>query len=56
MAADTHWPMLQEEIKMNGRNTVIVAATVAVLAVVSGVAISAQDRFTVTLPDGVPLL
>jgi len=54
MAADTHWPMLQEEIKMNGRNTVIVAATVAVLAVVSGVAISAQDRFTVTLPDGVP--
>jgi hypothetical protein len=38
---------------MNGRSKVIGAATVAVLAVVSGIAISAQDKYTLKLPDGV---
>ena len=37
---------------MNGKSMLIVAATVLVLAVVSGVAISAQDRYTLKLPDG----
>ena len=40
---------------MNGKSMLIVAATVFVLAVVSGVAISAQDKYTLKLPDGVPL-
>ena len=37
----------------NGKSLQIVAAVVLVLAVVSGVAISAQDKYTVKLPDGV---
>jgi Cytochrome P460 len=37
---------------MNVKSMLIVTATVLVLAVVSGVAISAQDRYTVKLPDG----
>jgi hypothetical protein len=38
---------------MNRQSILIVAATALVLAVVSGVAISAQDKYTVKLPDGV---
>ena len=38
---------------MNGRSVLIVAAIVLVLAVVSGVAASAQDKYTLKLPDGV---
>ena len=38
---------------MNGKNMLIVAATVAVLAVVSGVATPKQDKYTLKLPDGV---
>src|SRR5579862_1859449 len=41
-----------EEPAMNGRNRLIFAASVVALGVVSGVAISAQDRYTVKLPDG----
>jgi len=37
---------------MNGKSKLIVAAMLLVLAVVSGVAISAQDKYTVKLPDG----
>src|SRR5580658_2589065 len=37
---------------MNGKGTVIVAATVLVLAIVSGGAISAQDKYTLKLPGG----
>ena len=37
---------------MNGGSMVIGATMV--LAVVSGVAISAQDKYTLKLPDGVP--
>ena len=37
---------------MNSKSMVIVATTVLVLAVVSGVAISAQDKYTVKLPNG----
>jgi len=39
---------------MNGKAMLIVAAVVFVLAVVSGVATSAQDKYTLKLPDGVP--
>ena len=39
---------------MNVKNMLIVATIVLVLAVVSGVAISAQDKYTLKLPDGVP--
>jgi hypothetical protein len=39
---------------MNSKSIVMVVAAVAVLAVVSGVAISAQDRYTLKLPGGVP--
>jgi hypothetical protein len=38
---------------MTRKNKVIVAGTVVVLAVVSGVAISAQDKYTLKLPQGV---
>src|SRR5215469_17518504 len=38
---------------MNGKSILIVATMVLVLAVVSGVAISAQDKYTVKLADGV---
>ena len=38
---------------MNSKNILIVAAAVLVLAVVSGVAISAQDKYTLKLPDGI---
>ena len=38
---------------MNGKCMLIVAAKLVVLAVVSGVAISAQDKYTLKLPDGV---
>ena len=37
---------------MKGKSMLIVAAMVLVLAVVSGVAISAQDKYTLKLPDG----
>ena len=37
---------------MNSKSIPIVAAMVFLLAVVSGVAISAQDRYTVKLPNG----
>jgi len=37
---------------MNGKTIVI--ALVLTLAVASGVAISAQDRYTLKLPNGVP--
>jgi hypothetical protein len=38
---------------MNRQSILIVSATALVLAVVSGMAISAQDKYTVKLPDGV---
>src|SRR5215472_13775289 len=38
---------------MNVKSALIVATMVLVLAVVSGVAISAQDKYTLKLPDGV---
>jgi len=38
---------------MNGKSMLIVAAAVLVLTVVSGMAISAQDKYTLKLPDGV---
>jgi hypothetical protein len=47
-------PESQEGFTMKGKGMVIVAATLAVLVAVSGVAISAQDRFALRLPDGVP--
>jgi hypothetical protein len=37
---------------MNGKSMLIVATMVLVLAVVSGVAISAQDKYTLKLPGG----
>jgi Cytochrome P460 len=37
---------------MNANSRMIVAAMMLVLAIVSGVAISAQDKYTVRLPDG----
>ena len=40
---------------MNGKSMLIVIGMVLVLAIVSGVAISAQDKYTLKLPDGVPL-
>jgi Cytochrome P460 len=42
----------KEGLTMNGKSMLIVSATVLVLAVVSGVAISAQDKYTLKLPDG----
>ena len=39
---------------MNGKSVLIVAAMVLVLAVVRSVAISAQDKYTLKLPGGVP--
>src|SRR4029077_12365199 len=41
-----------EALTMNGKTIVI--ALVLALAVASGVAISAQDRYTLKLPNGVP--
>jgi hypothetical protein len=38
---------------MNGKSILIVAATALVLAAVGGVAISAQDKYTLKLPAGV---
>jgi hypothetical protein len=38
---------------MNSKSMLIVAAKLVVLAVVSGVAISAQDKYTLKLPDGI---
>ena len=38
---------------MNGKSGLIVASMVLVVAVVGGVAISAQDRYTVKLPNGI---
>src|SRR6202521_6137955 len=38
---------------MNGRSMLIVAAMALVLAILSGVAISAQDKYTLRVPDGV---
>ena len=40
---------------MNRRGMVIAGTILLALAVVSGVAISAQDKYTLKLPDGVPL-
>jgi len=40
---------------MDGKSTLIVTAMVLMLAAVSAVAISAQDKYTVKLPDGIPL-
>ena len=37
---------------MNGKSMLIVAAAVLVLTVVSGMAISAQDKYTVKVPNG----
>ena len=39
---------------MNSKSMPIVAATAALLAVVSGVSISAQDKYTLKLPNGLP--
>jgi hypothetical protein len=40
---------------MNGKSMLIVTGVVLVLAIVSGVATSAQDKYTLKLPDGLPL-
>ena len=40
---------------MNGKSMLIVIGMVLVFAIVSGVAMSAQDKYTLKLPDGVPL-
>ena len=37
---------------MNGRSMLIVATMALVLAILSGVAISAQDKYTLRVPDG----
>jgi hypothetical protein len=42
----------EEGLTMNGKSMVIGATMVLVLAVVSGVAISAQDKYTLKLPNG----
>jgi|HubBroStandDraft_4_1064222.scaffolds.fasta_scaffold15260_3 hypothetical protein len=39
---------------MSGKSMLTVTAMVILLVVVSGVAISAQDKYTLKLPDGVP--
>src|SRR5258705_10347915 len=39
-------------LTMNGRSMLIVAAMALVLAILSGVAISAQDKYTLRVPDG----
>jgi hypothetical protein len=39
---------------MNGKNWLIVAAVAAALAIAGSAAISAQDKYTLKLPDGVP--
>jgi len=39
---------------MNEKSILSVAAALAVLAIVSGVAIAAQDKYTLKLPDGIP--
>ena len=38
---------------MNGKSMLTVAAMMVVVAVVSGVATSAQDKYTLKLPDGI---
>jgi hypothetical protein len=40
---------------MNGKSVLIVTSLVLVLAIMSGVAISAQDKYTLKLPDGLSL-
>ena len=47
------YPRALEDFAMNGKSMMIVTATVAVLTVVSGLAISAQDRYALKLSDGV---
>jgi hypothetical protein len=39
-------------LTMKGRSLLIVASVALVLAILSGVAISAQDKYTLRLPDG----
>src|SRR5437588_12363814 len=39
-------------LTMNGRSMLIVATMALVLAILSGVAISAQDKYTLRVPDG----
>src|SRR3979411_3562302 len=39
-------------LTMKGRSMLIVAAMALVLAILSGVAISAQDKYTLRVPDG----
>jgi len=41
---------------MNGRSMLIVATMALVLAILSGVAISAQDKYTLRVPDGLASL
>ncbi|MBV8404565.1 MAG: cytochrome P460, partial [Gammaproteobacteria bacterium] len=38
---------------MNGKSLLVVVATILVLAIASGVAISAQDKYAVKLPGRV---
>jgi hypothetical protein len=40
---------------MNGKSVLIMAGMVLALAIASGVAMSAQDKYTLKVPDGVPL-
>lgn len=54
MVADVDCGKPREEFTVSDKSKVMVAATVAALAVMSGLAISAQDRYTLKLPDGVP--
>jgi hypothetical protein len=37
---------------MNARSMLILATTARVLAILSGVAVSAQDKYTLRVPDG----
>jgi hypothetical protein len=43
----------EEDLRMNRKGIWIVAAAMLALAIVSGVAVSAQDKYTLKLPGGV---
>jgi hypothetical protein len=44
----------EEDVAMDRKNVLIVGGLVAALAIVSGVAISAQDKYSAKLPEGLP--
>ena len=45
--------LTEEGLMMNGKSTLMVGGVVLLLGVLSGAAISAQDKYTLKLPDGV---